>query len=296
MSELDFPHLHQVVSTSAGFVEYSEAGSGEPILYFHGTGITGELMLTVERDLIDAGFRLIVPNRPGYGQTPLGSHRSSAGCATVAEALLDPLGVRSVHVMGSSGGAAFAVSFAIQHPDRVRSLVLLCPQLHRWDDKRWLPKSSRWTLPFLRRRMLRSVLLKFYRFGLRRMSATQFLKNEAGDRYAEIADNLTAQDLAASTLAAMAIGVSFPGFANDFMIFTREEILPEGGFTLPPTLILHDPLDPLAPVEHVDWFVSRCPNCERVPLNAGGHLIWVGRDAERMREMRVRFLRRAADS
>jgi pimeloyl-ACP methyl ester carboxylesterase len=40
--------------------------------------------------------------------------------------------------MGSSVGAAFAVSFAVKHPDRAKSLVLLCPQLHRWDHKRWL--------------------------------------------------------------------------------------------------------------------------------------------------------------
>src|SRR5215831_16618192 len=122
--------LTKVVETDCGPVEYSEDGTGDPVLYFHGTGVTGDVMLTVESSLID-GFRLIVPNRPGYGKTPLSPHHSAAGCARVAVALLDSLGLADVSVMGSSGGAAFAASFAINQPERARSLVLLCPQLHR---------------------------------------------------------------------------------------------------------------------------------------------------------------------
>ena len=91
--------------------------------------------------------------------------------------------------MGSSGGAAFAASFAANYPRRTRSLVLLCPQVHRWDHKRWLPRASRWTLPLLKSRPLRALLLGLYRVWLRRMSVAQFLKTEAGDRYPEVADD-----------------------------------------------------------------------------------------------------------
>src|SRR5262245_51969805 len=108
--------LTRVIETGCGPVEYSEAGTGEPVLYFHGTGVTGDVMLTVERRMTEDGFRLVVPNRPGYGKTPLSPHRSAADCANVAAALLDSLGLRRVGVMGSSGGAAFALSFAINHP------------------------------------------------------------------------------------------------------------------------------------------------------------------------------------
>src|SRR5262245_43622406 len=100
--------LTKIALTRCGPVEYSEAGSGEAILYFHGTGVTGDVMVDIESPLVDHGFRLIVPNRPGYGRTPLSPHRSAAGCAAVAAALLDSLGIASAAVMGSSGGAAFA--------------------------------------------------------------------------------------------------------------------------------------------------------------------------------------------
>ena len=121
-----------LIETDRGLVEYSDTGSGEPILYFHGSGVTGDAMVAVESPIVDGGFRLIVPNRPGYGRTPLAPNTSAVDCANVAAALLDSIGLARVHVMGSSGGGAFAASFAVTHTERTKSLVLLCPQLHRW--------------------------------------------------------------------------------------------------------------------------------------------------------------------
>jgi pimeloyl-ACP methyl ester carboxylesterase len=286
--------LIHVVETDCGPVEYSEAGTGDPVLYFHGAAVTGDVMLTVETPMIDAGFRLIVPNRPGYGKTPLSPHYSAADCARVAAALLDSLGIADVGVMGSYGGAAFAASFALHHPHRARSLVLLCPQLHRWDHKRWLPKASRWTLPLLKRPFLRTLLLKLYRMQLRRMTATQLLKTEAGDRYPDVAADPASQTLCTTTLAAMGRGATSAGFENDIAVFANEDVLGGNRVVQTPTLVIHDVEDPLAPVEHVDWFVSHCRQCERVSLHTGGHLIWVGPDAGVMHQTRVRFLKEHA--
>jgi pimeloyl-ACP methyl ester carboxylesterase len=282
--------LTKVVETACGPVEYSEAGTGDPVLYFHGTGVTGDVMLEVEESMIEAGFRLIVPNRPGYGRTTLSPHHSAAGCAKVAAALLDSLGIRHVSVMGSSGGAAFATSFAINYPGRTLSLVLLCPQLHRWDHKRWLPKTSRWTLPLLKHPFLRTLLLKLYRIQLRRMKVTELLKTEAGDRYPEIAGDPASEILGTLTLAAMVQGTKCEGFENDFIIFTNEEIIGTNGAMETPTLVIHDSKDPLAPVDHVDWFVSKFPKCEKFSVHAAGHLIWVGPDADVMHKARVLFI------
>jgi len=282
-----------VVKTARGPVECFAAGVGAPLLYFHGTGVTGDVILTVESPLIDAGFRLIVPNRPGYGRTPLAPHNSAADCGHLFAALLDALELPRVAVMGSSGGAAFAVSFAIHHPDRTQALVLLCPQLHSWDDRRWLPKTSRWTFPFLRRPWLRLLLLRGYRFQLPRMTTAQFLKMEVGERYADVADDPALQSLCTTTLSALQHGSRCAGFANDFQVFMGEEIIDAESSLTPPTLIIHDDLDPMAPLEHVEWFVSRFPQCERVRVQAAGHLIWAGPEADLMHESRVRFLRRS---
>lgn len=284
--------LTQVVQTRCGPVEYSEAGSGSPVLYFHGTGVTGDVMLAVESAMAGDGFRLIVPNRPGYGRTPLPPpHRSAAGCAGVAAALLDSLGIERLGVMGSSGGAAFATSFAANHPSRVTSLVLLCPQVHRWDDKRWLPATSRWTLPLLRRPIPRGALVALYRVMLRRMTAAQLLRAEAGDRYPEMAGDPAARSLAETTLAAMVRGTKCAGFENDFVVFTGEDVVGTGRSIQPTTLLIHDVKDPMAPADHVAWLASRCETCERLPVHTAGHLVWVGPDADVMHRARVRFLK-----
>jgi pimeloyl-ACP methyl ester carboxylesterase len=286
--------LTKIVETHCGPVEYSEAGGGDPILYFHGTGVTGDVMLSVELPLVDDGFRLIAPNRPGYGRTPLSPHLSAAACAGVAAALLDVLGIASVSVMGSSGGAAFAASFAANYPLRTASLVLLCPQVHRWDHKRWLPKTSRWTLPLLKRRPLRTLLLWLYRILLKRMTVAQFLKTEAGDRYPDIADDPASHALCEKTLAAMAQGVRCTGFENDFAVYTSEDIIGADNLVQRPTLIVHDEADPMAPADHVTWFAANCSRCEAISVHAAGHLIWVGPGAGVMHQTRVRFLKQHA--
>ena len=57
---------NQQLETSKGLVEYADVGQGRPILYFHGTGAGNDAAVIMERSLLDDGFRLIVPNRPGY--------------------------------------------------------------------------------------------------------------------------------------------------------------------------------------------------------------------------------------
>jgi pimeloyl-ACP methyl ester carboxylesterase len=282
--------LTRCVETELGPVEYTEAGAGDVVLYFHGTGVTAEAMVRVESAMIAEGFRLIVPNRAGYGKTPLSPHGSAAGFGSLAAALLDVLGLPAVHVMGSSGGAPFAVSFALCHPCRARSLLLMCPQLHRWDDRRWLPANSRWTLPLLKSALLRKALLKSYRFQLARMSVEQYLKTQAGDRYPDVARDPAAEEFCREALVAMREGTRYKGFENDFLVFLAEDVVGPHR-SIPPTLILHDVMDPVAPVEHVDSFVATFPQCERVSLRAAGHLVWVGLDAGLMHETRARFLR-----
>jgi len=102
-----------IIETECGPVDCVESGDGPSVLYFHGTG-----MLPIEKPIADSGFRLIIPNRPGYGDTPLAENRSAVNCAAVAASLLDALNLDSACIMGSSGGATFATSFAIHHPER----------------------------------------------------------------------------------------------------------------------------------------------------------------------------------
>lgn len=287
-------HQTQMAATARGAVEYCVAGDGEVVLYFHGTGGTCDGMMPFEEGLARDGFRLVMPNRPGYGSTSLASNTSVTDCSNVSAALLDTLGIERVGVMGSSGGGTFALSFALTHPDRCNSLTLLCPQIHRWSSKEWMPHSGRWTLPFLRVSILRKLLMAGYRAQFSKITAAQFLKMEAGARYESIRSDQHALKVAAGSIELMKKGVMFPGFENDMRIFVTEDVFAKGNTLQPPSMVIHDVVDPMAPVAQIDWFCNLVPSCQRVNVETAGHLVWAGRDAELVHESRVRFLRDSA--
>lgn len=283
--------------TPLGAVEYFDvppssprSASAQTVLYFHGAGITADVMIPIEAPLPEAGFRLLLPNRPGYGATPLADNISAADNSHLAAALLDQLDLPRVALMGSSGGAHFALDFALRYPDRTAALVLLCPQLHRWSDRRWLPRSSRWTLPFLTRPWLRALLLAGYPRQFSRITPEKFLQLEAGARYPEVAADPRALEISAATIASMKRVTRAPGFKNDMRLYVDEDVLDDQSNLDVPTLVIHDELDPLAPVAHVDWFCSRVPTASRLTIRAAGHLVWAGPDAHHMHASRLDFL------
>src|ERR1700733_1258684 len=91
------------VQTSKDPVEYANVGQGIPILFFHGNDVGNDAAVMLEKSLFDDGFRLIVPNRPGYYGTPLSCGRSPSDCANLAAELLNQLCIDRVVVIGFRG-------------------------------------------------------------------------------------------------------------------------------------------------------------------------------------------------
>lgn len=102
-----------------------ERGSGEPLLLLHGLGTTGEEFALLAATLADV-FHVIAPDLRGHGQSAHlpGPYTAEAMAADLAPTL-DALGISTAHVLGHSHGGAAAQVFARQHPDRVRSLLLV---------------------------------------------------------------------------------------------------------------------------------------------------------------------------
>ena len=70
-------------------------------------------------------FRVISPDLRGFGDSPL-PPEPYVDADDLAE-LLDHHGVIDAAVVGCSMGGRVALELATRHPDRVNSLVLLCP-------------------------------------------------------------------------------------------------------------------------------------------------------------------------
>lgn len=77
-------------------------------------------------ELLAADHRVIVPDRPGYGDSP-GPASGPAGNAAVMAGLLEGLGAAPATVAGHSYGATVALRMAELHPEAVAALVLVCP-------------------------------------------------------------------------------------------------------------------------------------------------------------------------
>jgi pimeloyl-ACP methyl ester carboxylesterase len=73
--------------------------------------------------LLEAGYALLTPSRPGYGRTPLNVGATAAEAAEALVALLDRLEIDSCTVMAISGGGPTGVALAAGRPKRVRRLT-----------------------------------------------------------------------------------------------------------------------------------------------------------------------------
>lgn len=71
-------------------------------------------------------FRVIRPDLPGFGRSPATSGRQWTPAAFAADlaALLESLGIESVHVIGAKLGGSIAMQFAADHPAKTKSLMV----------------------------------------------------------------------------------------------------------------------------------------------------------------------------
>jgi pimeloyl-ACP methyl ester carboxylesterase len=107
-------------------IYWEEEGQGEPLLLIMGLGYTLEMWHRVKPLLTDR-FQVISFDNRGVGKTDVPSSPYSIGdMASDAAAVLDAAAVDSAHVLGASMGGMIAQELALNHPQRVRSLILGC--------------------------------------------------------------------------------------------------------------------------------------------------------------------------
>jgi 2-hydroxy-6-oxonona-2,4-dienedioate hydrolase len=102
-----------------------EVGSGEPVVFVHGTGGPGTWPSLVAEL---AGVRCILLDRPGWGLSSPVDYSAKPYSALVSDLLssvLDALGLEHAHVVGASIGNTWALRLAQRHPSRVGRIVLL---------------------------------------------------------------------------------------------------------------------------------------------------------------------------
>lgn len=151
-----------LLKTADGGLFYELAGTGEPVLFIQGVGVTGEGWRLQVEALSRDHQTLLFDNR-GIGRSrPWSGPISIEAMAADAKALMDAAGWESAHVIGHSMGGVIAQQLALDAPNRVRSLSLLCTFPRGKDAARVTP----WVLWM----SLRT------RIGTRRMRRAAFLE------------------------------------------------------------------------------------------------------------------------
>jgi len=149
---------------------WSDTGDtdGLPVILMHAIAGSRHLRHPDDRILYEQGVRLIVPERPGIGDSdPLPGRRVRDWPKDVA-ALADHLGLQRFVVLGYSGaGTPYALATAQYLPDRVRALFLVgaAPPIEHVKDLKMFSDQSR--MPMLVARYSPNLLPPLLRVGVR---------------------------------------------------------------------------------------------------------------------------------
>ncbi len=114
------------VQNQGARIYWDEQGHGAPVLLIMGLGYPS-YMWHRTRSVLTTRYQTIAFDNRGIGRSDVPPCPYSISVmASDAAAVLDAAGVESAHAFGVSMGGMIAQEFALQHPKRVRSLILGC--------------------------------------------------------------------------------------------------------------------------------------------------------------------------
>jgi pimeloyl-ACP methyl ester carboxylesterase len=129
------PHSDAIsdsLTIDAGQVSLSgeQLGDGPPVVLLHGLTATRRYVTQGSKLLPRSGYTTFAYDARGHGESGAPSDESAYEYSDLADdllAVLDWLSIDRATLVGSSMGAATAMRFAIDHPERVSALVQVTP-------------------------------------------------------------------------------------------------------------------------------------------------------------------------
>jgi pimeloyl-ACP methyl ester carboxylesterase len=105
-------------------IYYREEGEGFPVVLLHGLG-EDKAIWDAQTACLGKDYRVIVPDLPGSGQSPLLAGDASIDeLAGAVKAVCDKAGVGQCILIGHSMGGYIALAFAEKYPERLRAFGL----------------------------------------------------------------------------------------------------------------------------------------------------------------------------
>jgi pimeloyl-ACP methyl ester carboxylesterase len=189
--------------------------------------------------------------RPGYTGSDL---------VDDAARVLDGHGIAAAHVVGVSGGGALAQLLALDHPDRVRSLVLISTTGALPIDRRLPPPTEAFG------RFVSTEQVDWSDTASVIDNQVAYARMLAGGR--RPFDEAAVRDLVRRDVER----------AHDYAAVQNHEAIPDDDRERPPlstiaapTLVIHGTADPMFPVEHGEALADEIPGARLLRLEDAGH-------------------------
>lgn len=285
-----------LIETSMGLVEYWIDGTGPTIVMCHGGpgGYDHGYMLD---HLVSEGYQVLCFSRPGYLRTPI-KHNTIKEQADLLNALLVKLGIQSVIIGGFSAGGPIALEFAQNYQEKVNGLLLegaVSREFIPADDVEGSIFARVMLNPRIQDFMLFIMLEIFFRImssaiiNMVLKVETTLSKDERKVFLRHIKshprDFKFFKKLMKNTAPLSDRNI---GLQNDLKLLRTIEPMQTSNIQCP-TLIIHSRQDNDVKWEHPEYLIKSISQAEIFEV-FGGHLMWVGPDADAMRKKRISFL------
>jgi 2-hydroxy-6-oxonona-2,4-dienedioate hydrolase len=254
-----------VLEFPLGSLEYTQGGTGIPVLVVHGGGggfDQGELLV---QTVLGDGFHWVAPSRFGYLGSSMPQNVTWDDQADAYAFLLDHLGLERVAVLALSQGGASAFLFAERYPERVSSLSCIsCGAAHSTEELQATADRKG--------RILAAIFSRdFPYWAVTRAFQRQFMGLMGADK--EVVAGLTPEQLLSIGLVIEYMNPVAPRAAG--ATFDNQARLPGkrlAGISAP-TLIVHAVDDTLQLYHNAEFAVATIPGAELMSFESGGHVV-----------------------
>jgi haloalkane dehalogenase len=126
IDRMAYPFDQHYLEVDGGRMHYLDEGSGEPILFVHGSAAWSFVYRNLIRDLRQE-YRCIAPDHLGFGLSakPASWSYRLADHGRNLAALIDHLGLQRFTLVVHDVGGPIGLSYALEHPERIVRLLIL---------------------------------------------------------------------------------------------------------------------------------------------------------------------------
>ena len=126
------PPPYHFVESNGVKLHYFEKGSGQPVVFVHGSnGSLQDFKLSI-MDRLSEDFRTVAFDRPGHGHSERG-HSTKEGRTIHGDIMIEAwrkIGIERPVLVGHSSAGAVLMDIAVRHPQEVGAIVLISGVVH----------------------------------------------------------------------------------------------------------------------------------------------------------------------